>query len=239
MRAVAALLARDAKRPYVVGYWVLDDWAWWDGGSAHALLESVHALIAAKTPGKPAICGFGAGIGRGDHSFWDPAIAKNYSNGGCDVVGWYIYSSFGETKPSLGTNLNWSMRGLLPRIARSLAKYGWAIRHTPLYGIGQAWSGRYDGHHYQPGLTAAEMLAQASGFCSFGARYVGWYAWDDSGFDRRTETPDNSATIAQGIGDGVNACRQAWAGLGRRAQRQEPIASPRYNSRPPMQFDWF
>lgn len=210
LRAVEALVGRDAKREDVVGYWVLDDWAWWDGGSAHALLQRVHALITAKTPGKPAICGFGAGIGGGDHSFWDAAIAKNYSNSGCDIVGWYVYSSFGETKPSLGANLNWAMRGLLPRMARSLAQYGWAMRHAPLYGIGQAWSGRYDGHRYQPGLTAAEMQAQAAGFCSFGARYVGWYAWDDSGFDRGTQTPNNSPAIAEVIGNGIVTCKRSW-----------------------------
>jgi hypothetical protein len=212
LRAVRALLSRDAKRPYVVGYWVLDDWAWWDAGSAHELLQRVHALIASKTPGKPAICGFGAGIGQGERWYWDPGTAKNYSNGGCDVVGWYVYSPFGHERPSAGRQLNWSMKGLLPAMARSLGKYGWQIARTPMYGIGQAWAGSYDGHYYQPGLTVSEMEQQAAGFCGFGARYVGWYAWDDSGDNPRTQTPNNSPAIAAGIAAGLTACERIWDG---------------------------
>jgi hypothetical protein len=212
LRAVERLLARDARRPYVVGYWVLDDWPWWDSGSAHQLLQEVHALIAAKTPGKPAICGFGAGIGGGDHWSWDPGTAENYSNAGCDVVGWYVYSPFDRKRPSLGTRLNWSMTGLLPAMARSLSKYGWQIANTPLYGIGQAWAGSYDRRYYQPGLTVSEMEEQAAGFCGFGARYVGWYAWDDSEDDARTQTPNNSPTIAAGIAAGISACKRIWGG---------------------------
>ncbi|MBV8491710.1 MAG: hypothetical protein JO199_14385 [Candidatus Eremiobacteraeota bacterium] len=212
LRAVRAQLARDAKRPYVVGYWVLDDWPWWDSGSGRTLVQSVHALIAAKAPGRPAICGFGAGIGRGHHYFWDPGTGKNYSNAGCDVVGWYNYSSFGRTRPSMGTFLNWSMTGLLAAMGHTLANYGWNIAQTPLYGIGQAWAGSYDGPYYQPGLTVAEMQTQAAAFCRFGAKYVGWYAWDDSGYNARTQTPDDSATIGAGIGAGIDACKQIWKG---------------------------
>jgi hypothetical protein len=210
LRAVGRLLSRDAARPEVVGYWVLDDWAWWDAGSAHQLLQQVHALIAARTPGRPAICGFGAGIGAGDRYSWDPGTAKNYSNAGCDIVGWYNYSPFGRTHPSLGTHLNWPMKGLLAAMARSLGRYGWQIAQTPLYGIGQAWAGSYDRRYYQPGLTVREMEEQAAGFCGFGARYVGWYAWDDSGDNARTQTPNNSPTIAAGIAAGIDACRRYW-----------------------------
>ncbi|MBV8148924.1 MAG: hypothetical protein JO092_07515 [Candidatus Eremiobacteraeota bacterium] len=211
LRAVSRLLSRDATRPYVVGYWVLDDWAWWDAGSGRQLLQEVHALIAAQTHPKPAICGFGAGIAGGDRYSWDPGTGKNYSNAGCDVVGWYNYSPFGRTHPSLGTHLNWSMKGLLPAMARSLAKYGWRIGQRPLYGIGQAWAGSYDRRYYQPGLTVSEMREQASGFCRFGARYVGWYAWDDSQDNAQTQTPNNSPTIAAGIAAGLDACRRVWS----------------------------
>ena len=212
LNAVGRLLARDAERADVVGYWVLDDWAWWDAGSAHALLQNVHSLIAAKTPGKPAICGFGAGIAGGDRWSWDPGTAANYSSDGCDVVGAYVYSPFGRTRPSPGTRLNWPMTGLLPAMARSLRRYGWQIARTPLYGIGQAWAGSYDRRYYQPGLTVSEMREQAAAFCRFGARYVGWYAWDDSGDNARTQTPNNSPTIAAGIAAGLDACRRIWNG---------------------------
>jgi hypothetical protein len=210
LRDVGEILERDAKRPYVVGYWVLDDWAWWDPGSAHQLLQKVHALIVKETPGLPAICGFGAGVARPGVVDWDPGTAANYSNGGCDVVGWYNYSPFGRRHPSNGKRLDWTMKALLPAMQRSLAKKGWQIAQTPLYGIGQAWGGSYEKRYYQPGLTRDEMLEQAKAFCEFGATYIGWYAWDDSGFDSRTETPNNSPTIAAGIAAGLKACRQVW-----------------------------
>jgi hypothetical protein len=210
LRHVDAILARDAKRQYTVGYWVLDDWAWWDPGSGRKLLEEVHADIARLTPGVPAICGFAGTILKPGKVGWDPTTGANYSNSGCDVVGWYVYSPFGRRKPSDGTNLDWSMKSLLPAMARTLEKKGWNIAHTPLYGIGQAWGGSYAKHYYQPGLTRGEMLEQAKAFCRFGAAYIGWYAWDDSGFEARTETPNNSAIVTDGIITGIGACQTTW-----------------------------
>jgi hypothetical protein len=210
LRGAAKQLARDAQRPYVIGYWVLDDWASWDYGSGQQLLQKLRTLIARYTPGRPAICGFGAEIGVGTKYAWDPGTAKNYSNAGCDMVAWYNYSPFGRTKPSWGTKLNWSMTGLLPAMANSLAKYGWQIANTPLMGIGQAWGGKYGKNDYQPGLTAAEMQTQASAFCNFGATTISWYAWHDSQDVPQTQTPNNSPAIAAGIVAGIKACHTAW-----------------------------
>jgi hypothetical protein len=212
LRDVGEILKRDAKRPYVVGYWVLDDWAWWDPGSAHELLQKVHAEIEKVTPGLPAICGFGAGVAKPGKVAWDPGTAANYSNGGCDIVGWYNYSPFGRHRPSNGRGLDWAMKALLPAMRRSLEKKGWSIAHTPLYGIGQAWGGSYNKKYYQPGLTRGEMLEQAKAFCQFGATYIGWYAWDDSGYNSKTETPNNSATVTAGIAAGIQACQAVWNG---------------------------
>lgn len=50
------------------------------------------------------------------------------------------------------------------------------------------------------------MLDHARAFCQFGATYIGWYAWEDSGFESRTETPHDSAAIAAGIAAGLDAC---------------------------------
>jgi hypothetical protein len=210
LRHVAEILERDGVRPYVVGYWVLDDWASWDPGSGRRLLQRVHALIAARTPGRPAICGFGAGVGKPGQIDWDDGTAANYSKSGCDVVGWYNYSPFGRRRPSLGKGLDWSMKALLPAMRRSLAKRGWRIEQTPLYGIGQGWGGSYQRRYYQPGLTRSEIVDQASAFCRFGARYVGWYAWDDSGFEARTHTPNNSDAIGDGMLAAISACRASW-----------------------------
>jgi hypothetical protein len=106
--------------------------------------------------------------------------------------------------------LDWTMKALLPAMAHSLEKKGWDIAKTPLYGIGQAWSGPYDKRHYQPGLTREEILEQAKAFCGFGADYIGWYAWDDSGYEAGTQTPNDSPVIAAGIAAGIKACRQVW-----------------------------
>ena len=211
LRDVKALLARDARRPYVVGYWVLDDWPSWDAGSGRDILPQIRALIADATPGYPAICGFGAEISQGHRYGWDAGTAKNYSNAGCDMVAWYNYGPIDEyTHPSNGGKLNWSMAGLLPAMQRSLAKYGWQIARTPLMGIGQAWSGPFNGPYYQPGLSRAQMLEQAKAFCAFGATSIAWYSWGDSGFMATTQTPDNSPAIAAGIRAGKNACAQIW-----------------------------
>ena len=210
LRHVTALLTKDAKLPYVAGHWVLDDWAWWDPGSGRTLLQKVHALIANKAAGLPAICGFGGAVLLPGKVGWDAGTGANYSNGGCDVVGWYNYSPFGRKKPSSGRHLDWSMTSLLPAMAKTLKHFGWNIQSTPLYGIGQAWGGSYENRYYQPGLTRGEMRDQAKAFCDFGATYVGWYAWDDSGFESRTETPNNSPQVGAGIADGIAACTTDW-----------------------------
>ncbi|HEY6326709.1 MAG TPA: hypothetical protein VIW73_09400, partial [Candidatus Cybelea sp.] len=158
LRRLGEILERDATLPYVVGYWVLDDWAWWDPGSGRRLLQKVHALIAARMPGRPAICGFGAGLGLPGHANWNPGTAANYSNSGCDIVGWYNYSPFGRRHPSMGKKLDWTMKSLLPAMRRSLEKYGWRMQRTPLYGIGQGWGGSYENRFYKPGLTRSEVV---------------------------------------------------------------------------------
>jgi hypothetical protein len=96
-------------------------------------------------------------------------------------------------------------------MANSLKKRGWNLAGAPLYGIGQAWAGSYDKHFFQPGLTRGEMLAQAKAFCQFGATYIGWYAWDDSGDNRQTHTPNNSSVIGAGITAGIAACKTIWS----------------------------
>ncbi len=179
-------------------------------GAAALLLQKIHDAIAQKNPGLPAICGFGGGVTKSGRIGWDPGTAANYSNGGCDIVGWYNYSPFGRRHPSNGKDLDWKMTQLLPAMSHSLKKHGWDIAHTPLYGIGQAWAGSYNKHFFQPGLTRGEMRAQARAFCAFGATYVGWYAWDDSGDNSQTQTPNNSPVISAGIAAGISACRSIW-----------------------------
>jgi hypothetical protein len=210
LKFVTLELDRDAQRSYVHGLWVLDDWPYWDYGSARALLQKIHALAHAKVPNDPAICGFAATLARPGKVAWQAGLAKNYSNDGCDMVGTDVYTPFGRKKPSNGENLDWSMQTLLPAMGHSLAKQGWTLANAPLLGIGQAWSGRYGDGFYQPGLSREQMLEQARGFCAYGATSIAWWAWDDGAYLPKTKTPEDSPVIDDGIGRGIDACRALW-----------------------------
>jgi len=207
---VQATVDADASNPLVSGYWVLDDWASWDGGSGRALLQEVHQQIDSVTPGYPAICGFGAGVTTSGTSGWDTTTGLNFSSQGCDMVGFYDYADT-LRHASTGANLDWSMSALLPAMEAGLAASGWNETDTPLLGIGQAWSGRF-ARGQQPGLSESQMVTQASAFCDAGATSIGWYGWTDSGFKRKTQTPADSSVIQAGIEGGLAACRQIWAG---------------------------
>jgi hypothetical protein len=202
---VQGWLREDAANPLVRGYWVLDDWPQWDGGSGRALLVEIRRAIERATPSYPAICGFGGAIlEAGQRGGFEEATAANYSNEGCSMVGLYNYANT-TSRASSGEGLDWSMSVLLREESEDLAKRGWVVANTPMLGISQGWSGRL-GREYTPGLTPAEMVAEAHAFCSHGASSIAWYAWHDSGFRRSTMTPNNSAAIRQGIEQGISAC---------------------------------
>lgn len=205
LSAVRGYIEEDATDPLVSGYWILDDWVWWDGGSARELLQDVRAEIEELTPGYPAICGFGGSVqAPGAAEGFALATAANFSAAGCSMVGLYDYAE-PTRKPSNGEGLDWSMRTLLAEETEDLAHYGWVQSQTPMLGIGQAWSARFAGR-YQPGLSAAQMLTQAEAFCAAGASSIGWYAWTSGGFTRRTDTPGDSPEIREGIEKGIRAC---------------------------------
>jgi hypothetical protein len=197
-------LVQDAANPLVGGYWVLDDWPYWDGGSARTLLQQVHAEIEEITPGYPAICGFGGSVeANGEPEGFELSTAANYSSSGCDMVGLYNYAD-PVTSPSDGEGLEWSMGLLLGEESEDLADFGWVEAETPLLGIGQAWSGRVGKHESEPGLSSAQMVTQAEAYCAYGASSIGWYGWE--GFKGKTQTPKNSGVIQQGIKEGAGAC---------------------------------
>jgi hypothetical protein len=207
---VAETVSSDASNPLVIGYWVLDDWPSWDGGSAKTVLQQIHQKIANGTPGYPAICGFGGTIEPAGVDGWDPSTGQNYSNQACDMVGFYNYANQ-SARASSGTDLDWSMSTLLPAMKSTLSSLGWNESVTPLLGIGQAWSGRFAGSH-EPGLSSSQVLDEASAFCSAGATSIGWYGWTDSGFHRSTQTPVNSTAIDEGIEQSINHCVSIWDG---------------------------
>jgi len=208
---VNAMLKADAVNPLIRGYWVLDDWVLWDAGSAKTILQAIHNHIQQYTPSYPAICGFGLAIVRPNSTTWNPRIAQNYSNAGCDMVGIYSYVS---TYPSAkdGSQFDFTMKTALAAAFQSLRQLGWSIHNTPLLGIGQAFAGPYGRTRYEPGITSTQMTTQAKAFCKAGATSIGWYAWDDSGFGAKTLTPMTSAEVQDGITSSMSACQAVWEG---------------------------
>ena len=206
LATVGEYVRQDAANPLVGGYWVLDDWAPWDGGSGRELLVEVRGEIEAATPAYPTICGFGGSIEKsGEAGGFAAGIAGNYSAAACSIVGLYNYTGSTAAR-SNGAGYEWDMRLLLAEEQEALAQAGWSEALSPLLGIGQAWSGKSGKREYQPGLSAAQMLEQANAFCEAGASSLGWYAWSDSHFVAGTKTPVNSQAIREGIAQGIAAC---------------------------------
>jgi hypothetical protein len=198
----------------IIGYWVLDDWVPWDAGSAQQLLIKIHRLIQQYTPGRPATCGFGAGISLGSTTDWQDWLADNFSPQGCDMVGFYIYApAFPIANPGPSSDaFDWSMSSTLTAMFASLQRRGWDITKEPLVGIGQAFGGPIaQTDYYRVTPTEIDIETQSKSFCEHGATGLTFYGWDDSGFAPTTLTPMNSAEIESGIRNGIAACKQYWS----------------------------
>lgn len=142
LASITAHLKQVKNNQLIIGYWVLDDWVFWDAGSARQLLIKIHKLIQQYTPSRPAICGFGGSIDPDHTDNWGDWVAANFSPQGCDQVGFYIYASpMPNTTPTSSDANDWSMSSLLPAMFASLKQRGWNIAKEPLIGIGQAFGG--------------------------------------------------------------------------------------------------
>ena len=212
LSAIEKHLQDEQHNSLIIGYWVLDDWAIWDTGSAQHLLGSIHALIQRYTPNRPAICGFGAALTTDQTTGWDDRLANNFSSQGCDMVGAYIYSPTLSALRQLGTNYDWSMKTVLPALFSSLQKRGWDIHHTPLLGIAQAFGGLQAniGRAWAT-ISAQNIQIQSNSFCQHGAMGLVFYGWDDSKFGLSTPTPLNSPEIEAGIRQGITTCVHYWS----------------------------
>lgn len=204
-------IARAKKTTLRSGYWILDDWPGSDEGSAKPLLREITNIIHTEDPGMPSICGFGAELGVGNRDLFAPGITENYSPGGCDMVGIYIYSESVQDPRTPHTAFDWSMSTLLPRMLDSLSRQGWDKNKVPLMGIVQAWAGtRTDVQgYYEITPTAQDIEKQSLSFCQSGAQGINYYGWDDSTVSN-IQTSANNAQIKQGVINGIAACKKYW-----------------------------
>jgi hypothetical protein len=213
LAAVAAHLKQVKTNQLIIGYWVLDDWEQWDAGSARQLLIRIHSLIRRYTPGRPAICGFGAAISySGDASGWSDWVVANFSPQGCDMVGFYLYTPelLATTPTPSPDTYDWSMSAVLSAMFASLRQRGWSLAKEPLVGIGQAFGGLMVHSGYWVTPTAKDIETQSRSFCEHGATGLTFYAWNSSDFGSATQTPMNSSEIEIGIRKGITACEQYW-----------------------------
>ncbi len=213
LATIATHLRQVMHNHLIVGYWVLDDWASWDEGSARLLLTKIRHLIQHYTPGRPAICGFGGTLSANTSLGWNDNVADNFSPQGCDEVGLYIYSArvpIVSHIPSSST-YDWSMSKLLPAMFASLKQRRWNIQQEPLLGIVQAIGGPVAYmNSYQVPPTAQDIETQSRSFCESGATGLTFYGWSDSSFGALSQTPMNSPEVEKGIRDGIAACKQSW-----------------------------
>jgi hypothetical protein len=213
LETIATHLQQMKSNSLIIGYWVLDDWPYWDTGSAQHLLVEIHQLIQQYTPGRAAICGFGGTIWLNKSYGWQDQLADNFTAEGCDSVGLYVYASTSaNSKPAPATDtLNWSMDGMLPTMLASLQRRGWDIQKEPLIGIAQAFGGAIAGaDSYRLAPDAATIERQSRSYCQHGASGLTFYGWKDSSFAPTTQTPLNSSEIETGIRNGIAACKQYW-----------------------------
>ena len=197
---LSAHLAQVQHNSLVIGYWVLDDWAY-PAGSGKDLLVQMNRLIHQYTPGKPSLCGFGGEIPPlPETTFqWRDSTAANFSPEGCDMVGLYIY---GESAPA--GSYDWSMKSILPAVFASLAQRGWSISREPLVGLPQVFGGTIYGEQW-PMLSARDVETASKTYCQHGATGLLYYNWGEQG-----QSPMTSKQVSQGIKNGIADCREIW-----------------------------
>ncbi|HEV2579467.1 MAG TPA: hypothetical protein VGT44_01335 [Ktedonobacteraceae bacterium] len=212
LRGVAAYLQQARNNSLIDAYWVLDDGTLWKPGGAKLLLQQIHRLIQQYSPGRPAICGFGAEFGYRHDDYWMASLAQNFSPQGCDMVGLYIYSAYlNPIRHPSPDQFDWKMTTILPKMFASLRKQGWNQSRQPLIGITQSFAGmESDRKSYLIVPSVLNMVTQALAFCQDGAIGVSFYAWDIGGEFLNPQTPMNNSQMAQGVKQSVAACTRYW-----------------------------
>ena len=196
------------------GYWILDDWPGSDEGSAKSILQSITQIIHTYDPGKPSICGFGAELGINRTDLFDPNVTKNYSPGGCDMVGIYVYSQSVTDSNTTPDTFDWSMSNLLPLIFNALQRQGWDKNKVPYIGIAQAWAGKRSDVNgfYEIVPTSQDIAEESASFCYNGALAINYYAWNTSDISD-LQSPENNSQIREGVLQGIKSCQTYWNNL--------------------------
>ncbi|GCF10084.1 hypothetical protein [Dictyobacter arantiisoli] len=213
LSTIRAHIQQSMTNPLIIGYWVLDDWAPWDEGSARGLLAKIHHFIQLYTPGHPAICGFGGTLYTDMSPGWDDEVANNFSPQGCDNVALYIYTTSmpAVSHPPSPAAYDWSMSQVLPVMLTSLHLRGWDIKKEPLIGIAQAFGGPIAHKNaYRVPPTANDIALQSKAFCENGASGLVFYGWSDSEIGPASLSPMTSLEIENGIRAGIAACKHYW-----------------------------
>jgi hypothetical protein len=225
MSSVTSYLQQVAGDPTIHGYWVLDDWPYYDATAAQ-VLANIHSLVQQYTPGRPTVCGFAAFIIPGGYE-WQSSLANNFTPQGCDEIAWYVYPDTSSSMPS-ANSYDWTMPGLLGKMTSDFKARGWNPGQTPLIGIPAAFGGqnKYDGS-YQVVPTTQSVATQTQAFCQAGASSIAFYAWDLSDYNNPQDPVTNSA-INAGVQQGVGDCQQIWNG----STASLPAATPPATSTP-------
>jgi hypothetical protein len=208
MASVQSYLQQAAGDSNIHGYWVLDDWPYYDATSAQ-VLAAIHTLVQQYSPGRPTICGFAAFITQNSYE-WQPSLANNFSPQGCDEIAWYVYPDTVSGSMPSASQYTWTMPGLLSKMTADFEARGWNPSQTPLVGIPAAFGGqnKYDGS-YQVVPTQQSVATQTQAFCQAGASSIAFYAWGLSDYTNPQDPSDN-AGISAGVRQGVSACRRIW-----------------------------
>ncbi|MGH2444142.1 MAG: hypothetical protein ACRDFX_13385 [Chloroflexota bacterium] len=218
MATVGSYLQQIRSFPGVRGFWILDDWPWYDATAA-PVLAAIHRLVQRYDPALPTICGFGAHIIPGG-SEWNPALASNFTPQGCNEIAWYVYADTVSGYVPSASQYDWSMSGLLPEMRSAFQSRGWNPSQTPLIGIPQAYGGqsRSDGS-YEVVPTQASIVQQSRALCQSGASSLVFYGWSLSDFTN-PQTPSTNSDISNGVRGGISTCQQVWG-----TQQTAPVPS--------------
>lgn len=210
LRSVAAHLAKVGKDPYVVAYYVLDDYR----GNIRSLLEEVRQLIEASNQAaginRPAVCAYWAGLDyRTADGKWVRPRADfyrallNFSPRACDAVAVYSYLS-ANVNPALA---DWRMQVLMPDVKRALGERGWTAAAAPLLGMPMAFG------HPEEGLlppTGDELAQQTEAYCQAGAVGILPYAWAEGNYHQTKVELGTSPDLQRGFRTGIASCRAVW-----------------------------